>query len=121
MGRGCAAGCGRARKNTRSRRRAARRRLRRRRCATLSRASVARLRDVDRAGGAVEERLADRPAPPARGPRRLLLVTDDDDVALDLQREPADLLDRLADREVARDLEAALLQLRDAFVQHLLR
>src|SRR3954463_5436281 len=81
---------------------------------------VARLRDVDRARRAVEQRLAHRAAPPARGPRGLLLVTDDDDVALDLARQPADLLDRLADREVPGGLEAALLQLRDAFVQHLL-
>ena len=68
----------------------------------------------------IQQRLPHRPAPPARAERSLLLVADDDEVALQLRSEAADLLHRLADREVPGDGEAFFLELGDAFVQHFL-
>src|SRR5262245_14811638 len=69
------------------------------------------------AGGVIEQGRADRAAPPPGGERLFLLMPDDDEVALDLGGEPADLLDWLADREVTRHREAALLERRQALVE----
>src|SRR5712671_6645642 len=82
--------------------------------------SIPRLRHKNTARRVVEQRLPDRPPPPARAERGLLLVPDHDKVALQLRRKAGDLFHRLADREVPGDGESFFLQLRDAFVQHLL-
>src|SRR5438093_12659265 len=78
--------------------------------------SIPRLRDEDAARRVVQQSLPHRSPPPARAERGLLLVADHDEVALELRREAADLLHRLADRQVPGDGEALFLQLRDAFV-----
>src|SRR5919109_4336957 len=77
--------------------------------------------DEDAARRVVEERRAHRAFPPARGERGVLVVADDDQVSAERLRETADLLDRLAHRELAGGVEAAVAQGADAFVEHGLR
>src|SRR2546428_12715247 len=73
--------------------------------------SIARQGDKDAARRVVEQRFPHRPAPPARAERGFLLVPDHDQVAFQLRREAADLLHRLADRQMAGDAEALLPEL----------
>src|SRR6266481_3706216 len=77
-----------------------------------------RQRHQEAAGSIVEERSAHRALPPARGERGVLVVADHDEIDPEALREAADLLHRLADRELARGLEAALAQVADALVEH---
>src|SRR5688572_3390464 len=56
--------------------------------------------DQQAARRVVEERRADGALPPARGERSVLVVAEHDQVGLQLARKAADLLHRLADREV---------------------
>src|SRR6266568_1704186 len=82
--------------------------------------SIPRLRHKNTARRMIQQRLPHRSAPPARAEGSFLLVPHHDEVALQLRREAADLFHRLADREVPGNGEALFLELRDAFVQHVL-
>src|SRR5687767_3983790 len=74
--------------------------------------------DENATRGVVEERSADRTLPPACGERGVLVVPDHDQVGADRLRPPADLLDRLAHREMPGGIEAAVAQRADALVEH---
>src|SRR5712692_881489 len=80
-----------------------------------------RQRDQDAAGRVVEERSADRALPPACGERGVLVVAQHDEVHAQALGQPADLLDRLADREVSGGVVAAVAQRADALVERRLR
>src|SRR6185295_9320689 len=77
--------------------------------------------DQDTAGRIVEERGPDRSLPPAGREGSVLVVADHDQVDAEVLGEAADLLDRLAYRELAGGVEAALAQGADALVEHGLR
>src|SRR5262245_29628593 len=66
----------------------------------------------------VEQRSPDRAFPPACGERGVLVVAEHDEVDAEALRQPADLLDRLAHREVAVGIEAAIAQRANALVEH---
>src|SRR5438874_2276866 len=83
--------------------------------------SNARQRDQDAAGRIVEERGADRALPPARSEGSVLVMAEHDEIDTARLGEAADLLGRLADREMPGGVETALAQRADALVEHALR
>src|SRR3954469_22661773 len=83
-------------------------------------ASDARQRDEEATGRVIEQRRAHRALPPACRERGVLVVADDDEIDAEALRQTADLLDRLADGEVAGGVEAALAQRANTLVEHAL-
>src|SRR3954467_3072672 len=74
--------------------------------------------DEDAARRVVEERSPDRALPPARRKGGGLVVADHDQVYAGVLGVAADLLDRLADGDLPRGVEAALAQRADALVEY---
>src|SRR5262245_45928129 len=77
--------------------------------------------DQQAAGRVIEQRGADRALPPACGEGRVLVVAEHDEIDAERLRQAADLLDRLAHREMAGRVEAAVAQRADTLVEHGLR
>src|ERR1039457_1914763 len=83
-------------------------------------ASLARAGDENAARGVVEEGSADGALPPSRGKGKPLPVSEHDQVNPEFGRDAANLLHRLPHRQVARGIEALLLEEPDALVEDFL-